>query len=272
MDALYQTPLLDCFRRGEVATDIRMMAARGVLAPRAQEQLALLVLLVHDTDPAVRQAAGATLDRIPAAALAAYLARDDAPPDLRVFFASRGVERGEAPADSAEEPLGGAEGSEAHAEEPAAVEDSSDERDGEGQRLSTVQRLTRMTVTERVKTAMRGNREERSFLIRDPNKLVSISVLASPKLTEQEVEGYSKMASVSEDVLRVIGTSRAWTKTYGVIRALTFNPKTPLVLSMSYVSRLVEKDVKSLATDRNIGEPVKLLARKMMQAGQSRKQ
>ena len=65
MESLYRTPLLDCFRRGEVAADIRMMAAQGLLAPRAHEQLGLLVLLSADADPAVRTAAETTIARIP---------------------------------------------------------------------------------------------------------------------------------------------------------------------------------------------------------------
>ena len=60
-------------------------------------------------------------------------------------------------------------------------------------------------------------------------------------------------------------------KNYAVLRALAYNPKTPIAISMGIVNRLLEKDVKALASDRNIAEPVKLLARKMMQAGQSRK-
>jgi len=41
MDAGFRTPLLDFFRRGDVARDIRLLAAQGALAPRAHEQLGL---------------------------------------------------------------------------------------------------------------------------------------------------------------------------------------------------------------------------------------
>jgi len=118
---------------------------------------------------------------------------------------------------------------------------------------------------------MRGSREERNILIRDPNKLVSLAVLSSPKVNDREVETYAKMASVPEDVLRVIGTTRAWTKDYAIVRALAFNPKSPIAISMTLVSRLVEKDVRMLSIDRNIAEPVKILARKIVQAGASRR-
>src|SRR4029077_13405272 len=49
------TPLYDFFRRGEAARDVRMLAAQGGLAPRASEQLNILVLLLEDPDPEVRQ-------------------------------------------------------------------------------------------------------------------------------------------------------------------------------------------------------------------------
>jgi len=49
--------------------------------------------------------------------------------------------------------------------------------------------LASMTVPERLKAAMRGTREQRAQLVRDPNKLVATAVLASPKLTVNEVEG-----------------------------------------------------------------------------------
>lgn len=269
MDALYQTPLLDCVRRGEVAADIRMLAAQGVLAPRPLEQLALLAWLVHDADPAIKAAAETTLGRIPRPLLARFLAGHDVPDQLREFFAARGIHPDRSASSGDDLVLLAADDDEE--EVPAGGGSDQGAPGGEALRLSTVQRLARMTITQKVKAAMRGNRDERALLIRDSNKLVSIAVLASPRLTEQEVETYAKMASLSEDVLRVIATTRAWLKNYTVVRALTFNPKTPIALAMGMVNRLVEKDIRMLASDRNIGEPVKLLARKMMQVEQSRK-
>ena len=85
------TPLLDFFKRGEVARDVRLLAAQGALAPRAHEQLAILVLLLDDRDPEIRTTADATIDRIPVESLTAFLARSDVPIDLREFFADRGI-------------------------------------------------------------------------------------------------------------------------------------------------------------------------------------
>ena len=124
-----------------------------------------------------------------------------------------------------------------------------------------------MNVAERMKKAMKGTKEERAVLIRDPNKLVSVSVLSSPKLTGSEVENFAKLGNVSEEVLRIIGMSRAWTKNYGVIAALAKNPKTPLGVSLNFVQRLNDKDLKTIEMDRNLQQPLKLAVRKRLQGG-----
>ena len=62
-------------------------------------------------------------------------------------------------------------------------------------------------------------------------------MLSSPKLTGQEVEAIAKMANVGEEVLRVIGTNRQWTKNYGVVAGLVRNPKTPVAVSLNLLQR-----------------------------------
>jgi hypothetical protein len=271
MDAGYRTPLLDCFRRGEVAPDIRLLAAQGVLAPRALEQLGLLVFLSDDADLVIRAAAAATIGGIPVAVLGRFLGRPDVPEEIRTFFEQRGVAVAPPSADVPDGPLVEVGRSDVEPEPGEADPEGDGVAPPDEPRLATVQRLSRLNVTEKIKAAMRGTREERSVLIRDSNKLVSVAVLSSPKVSEQEVESYAKMASLSEDVLRIIGGSRAWAKNYSIMKSLAFNPKTPVAVSMGFVNRLVEKDVRSLSTDRNVPEPVKILARKIVQAGQSRK-
>jgi hypothetical protein len=255
VDVGIRTPLLDFFRRGEVAKDVRILAARGTLAPRAHEQLALLALLTEDAESDVRGAAEATLAMIPNAPLSAFLARSDVPDALREFFKRRGVEPAEGAAAEADDPLIDTDTTQATEEE------------GEAEKQGALQRIALMNVNERMKLGMKGTKEERAILIRDPNKLVCVSVLSSPKLTESEVESFAKMTSLSEEVLRLIGMNRAWTKNYGVISALTKNPKTPLAVSLNLVQRLNDKDLKMIALDRNVQEPLKVAVRKRITGG-----
>lgn len=262
MDLGLRTPLVDLFRKGEAPRDVKLLAAQGDIAPRAQEQLALLALLVEDADPEVSAAARATLERVPIETIAAVLGHPETPSELRSFFAARGV----APASPAHTPPpdGPIIGDESAPLPEAAIEE------GEPRPGRVV--LSMLPVVDRIKLAMRGTREQRSALIRDANKVVAMAVLSSPKLTESEVESYARMATVSEDVLRVIGSTRAWTKQYPVVAAIVRNPKTPLAISLSLVSRLNDRDIKMLSVDRNVPEGLRTSARRTLVASQSRKQ
>jgi hypothetical protein len=266
MDLGLRSPMLDFFKRGEVAKDVRLLAASGKLAPRALDQIALLAMLSHDGDDEVRAAAEATLASIPNESMAGFLGRSDVPEGMREFFRARGIEP--APGgDTSDEPLVDAEA----AAGPSAASEGDSGAEEEDENQSMTQRLALMNVAERMKAAMKGSKSERAVLIRDPNKLVSAAVLSSPKLTESEVENIAKLANVSEEVLRTIGMNRGWTKNYGIISALTRNPKTPLAVSMRFVQRLSERDLKMIALDRNLHEPLKLLVRKRITEAQEKK-
>ena len=253
MEAGLRTPLLDFFKRGEVARDVRLLAAQGAIAPRPLEQLGLLALLTTDADADIRATADATLARIPQDLLSAFIARSDVPLELREFFVSRGVPPGATPAPDPELPL-----------VDAHDEDYGGESTTEDEKASVVQRLANMSVPQKVQAAMKGTREMRAILVRDPNKMVSIAVLSCPKVTETEIESFARMGSVSEDVLRTIGQTRAWVKSYNVVLALVKNSKTPVALSMVLLNRLNESDVKRLSTDRNVPEPLRIAARRKM--------
>jgi hypothetical protein len=240
--------------------DARLLAARGVLTPRAYEQLAILVLLVEDRDHHVRAAADRTLARIPRPALQAFLAQTDIPVGLREFFGDRGVFPDEIPPIESDEPLIDVD--------PEPAIEGREEKDD---RTTTVQRIATMGFSERLKAALKGTREMRAILIRDPNRLISTSVLSSPKLTDAEVEGFARMPSISEDVLRIIGNNRVWLRNYAVVVGLTRNPKTPLAMSLNLMARLTDRDLTMLSVDRNVPDPLRIAARRKVVAGVSRR-
>ena len=249
------TPLLEFFKRGEVARDVRMQAAEGALAPTAHEQIEILLLLTDDADAEIRATAGATIGRIPRDALMSFLARADVPETIREAFAKRGIVPGGAAPSDGDDPL---IDTSVAPEEPGIPEGPA----GETARQSISQQVARMGFSERLKAAVKGSREMRALLVRDPNKMISASVLSSPKLTENEVEAFAKMANLSEDVLRIIGSNRRWMKNYGVVVGLCRNPKTPLAMSLNNMNRLTDRDLQMLSIDRNVPEPLRVAARK----------
>ncbi len=150
--------------------------------------------------------------------------------------------------------------------EAARAKPEPPEAEGKGeeqveQTQGVLQTLAAMNPAQRLGRAIKGTRSERAILIRDPNKVVALAVLSSPRISEAEVEAIAKMANVSDEVLRIIGNTRAWVKSYRVVAALTRNPKTPLALSMKLMSRLTQKDIRLLMADRNVPDVLRLAAR-----------
>ncbi len=150
-------------------------------------------------------------------------------------------------------------------EEAVAALLTDDEKKDE-KAMSNLQRLFTLRTGQKIKAALTEDAQTRSFLIRDPNRLVSLAVLGSPKITEAEIEGIAGMKNVSDEVLRRIGTNRDWTKKYTVINSLVKNPRTPLPIAMGFVSRLQPRDIKALAVDRNVPEAIRKAAQRFVKA------
>jgi hypothetical protein len=130
-------------------------------------------------------------------------------------------------------------------------------------RQTLTQKLARMNVVQRITAALKGGREERMFLIRDPNKLVQRCVLQSPRLTETEVEAFAAQTNVSTEVLRTISMNRNFMKSYVVMKNLTTNPKTPIDISLTLMKRLTAPDLMKLTTNKNVPEVVRSSALKL---------
>lgn len=141
----------------------------------------------------------------------------------------------------------------------------------EQEQLSLIQRIGRMRVGERIKLALLGTREERMILIRDRSKLVSLAVLASPKVSDLEMEGFASMKNIQEMVLRAIAASRKNMKNYGVIRALASNPKAPLDVSLPLISHLLLKDLRALGISKNVNETLRKRANRLYRLKTERK-
>jgi regulator of extracellular matrix RemA (YlzA/DUF370 family) len=129
--------------------------------------------------------------------------------------------------------------------------------EAEPERVSLIRRILFMKVKDRVKLGMKGDREARSILIRDSNKVVATAVIHNPRITDQEVEAVSAMRTVSDEVLRLIALNRAWARSYPIVHNLARNPRTPLMTAMNILPRLHAKDLKALSQNRNVSENVR---------------
>jgi hypothetical protein len=129
--------------------------------------------------------------------------------------------------------------------------------DTEPGRETLLQRIARMTVPERVRVALMGSQEERLVLVRDPNRVVARSVLQSPKVSESEIQSFAAMREVKDEVLRIISKNRTFLKNPAVVRALVFNPRSPIDVSLPLIKMLKDRDLKLLTIDKNVPDPVR---------------
>jgi hypothetical protein len=148
--------------------------------------------------------------------------------------------------------------------EAAAAEEAAPPME-EGKKLSLSKRIMSMNVSEKIKLATKGNKEARGILIRDSNKLVSVAVIRSPRITDGEVLAQAQNKICIDDVLRVIYSNREWLRKYSIKLALVKNPKVPQGVSMRLIATLHEHDVKALAKDKNVPGSVQMLAKKQVE-------
>jgi len=146
------------------------------------------------------------------------------------------------------------------------IRDSGDDEeldlDAQGNLFALVQK---MNVMQKIKLARLGNKEARGLLIRDRNKIVAAGAIRSPKITENEVEGYAKARNISDEVLRIIASNREWTRNYSVKLGLATNPRCPVSMSLKFLNFFQDKDLKNIMKSKDVPSPIATHARRILQ-------
>ncbi len=132
-----------------------------------------------------------------------------------------------------------------------------------GKRENALQKISRLNVQGRIQLALKGNKEERSLLIRDGTKIVAFAVLEAPKLSDGEVEKFASQKNVLEAVLRQIPLKRKFMKNYKIVRNLVANPRTPLDLGLTLMKNILPQDLKAIGSNKDVSETIRNLAMKM---------
>jgi len=129
---------------------------------------------------------------------------------------------------------------------------------------SLYNQILSMKVGEKLKLALKGNKEARTILVRDPNRLIQRFVLQNPRLTDEEVLAIAKNRGIDQDLLRKIAEHRNWPRNYQIRLALVTNPKTPLGTALPLVSQLGERDLRFVAKSKNVSATVVTQARRLL--------
>ncbi len=130
-------------------------------------------------------------------------------------------------------------------------------------RQAVFQQIALMSIKDRVILGIKGSREARMILVRDPNRIVAGAVLRNPRITDSEIEYIASLKNAPEDVLRQIGMKRAWARSYLVIHNLVRNPRTPIAISLGFLNRIQSRDLRNLGTNKNIPDVIRTTSQRM---------
>jgi hypothetical protein len=133
------------------------------------------------------------------------------------------------------------------------------------ERISLIRALMFMNARDRMKLAMKGDREARGILVRDSNRVVASAVINNPRITDQEVENIAAMRTVTDEVLRLISMNRSWARSYPIIHNLVRNPRTPIPTVMGILPRIRTKDLVNLSQNRNVSDAIRRQAVRLSQ-------
>jgi len=263
------------------------------------ERLTLLFCLLKDAEPAVKEAAAAAFSSLPAEVVLSYVRDPEAHPFLldklaRVYYTQPAIVSAllgseqlsaqvrellqrrhvpaspsanfveeiavEGPADdvaSVDMDLPSGTG-EMQAEKSVEVNEEDE------QYLSKYKIAMGMGIGEKIKMALTGDKEWRAILIKDINKLVSVSVIKNPRITDGEILTILKVGVQNDEIIRQICANKEWIKNYLIRKALVMCPKTPLPNALRFLATLTEKDIAGFAKSKNISSVLSTQARRII--------
>lgn len=247
--------------------DVRLAGCAAAEGMTTTDRLLLLFCLTKDAEPTVRVAAISCLENVPGETIREYtecenphpLVLDalrllcsnhhDVSPDPAAPVLADGDELESAP-DQA--------GRDAEPEEEETVNEDDE------QFLSKYKIAQLMGIGEKIKMALSGDKEWRSILVKDANKLVSSGVIKNPRITEGEILTLVKSGIQNDEIMRLICANKEWIKSYKIRRALIENNRTPVQNAMRYLGTMGEKDLSQLAKSKNIGSVISTMAKRLL--------
>jgi len=293
------SPGVAAFIGSDVHVDEKLRGIETADSMSPVDHVTLLFCLMRDTDSLVKEAASVAFGALPEERLLMCLTTSGLHPLLldtitRVHYSTPAVAAAllEYPALSlaageflrsvavAETLPGGDAGDDpASCDETGACDESAEDGEfldtaeseeasveGEEDYLSKYQMIQLMGISEKIKMALTGDKEWRSILINDNNKLVSGSVIKNPRITEGEILQILKVGIQNDEIVRLICANKEWVKNYLIRKALVDCPKTPLPLALRYLASLNDKDIASYAKSKNISSVISTHAKRTILA------
>jgi hypothetical protein len=261
----------ECLRPGQSAEE-RLRRLESASALETFDRLMLIFCLMRDGDHGVKACAQSAFSSLPGETLLAVAGSQDAHPAVldaiaKVHYQREGIaeallESGflSTPARSFLQKIIEQRSHESHeSDEP----DTAAAENGE-EFQSKYQMAQVMGIAEKIKMAMIGDKEWRSILVKDANKLVSAGVIKNPRITEAEVVTLLKSGIQNDEIMRLICANKEWVKIYNIRKALVDNNRTPIQKALRYLATLNDKDISGYAKSKNVSSVISTQAKRML--------
>ena len=112
--------------------------------------------------------------------------------------------------------------------------------------------------------ALTGDKEWRSILVKDANKLISAGVIKNPRITEAEIVALLKSGIQNDEIMRLICANKEWVKNYNIRKALVDNNRTPVQKALRYLATLNDKDIAGYAKSKNVSSVISTQAKRIL--------
>ena len=264
------SPTVASYVRPGTPLDVRQSACSASENMSASDHLTLLFCLSKDTEPTIRVTALSLLKDVPVETLREYI--DSAAPHPLVLNALRSIchHHPETGHNHTVETAVTSGNYEPAVDTDQIVQSTENEEETEPiiddseQFLSKYKTVQLMGIAEKIKMALSGDKEWRAMLVKDPNKLVSGSVIKNPRITEAEILTLVKSGIQNDEIMRLICANKEWIKSYNIRKALIENSRTPVQNAMRYLGTMTEKDLSYFAKSKNVASVVSTMAKRML--------
>jgi hypothetical protein len=125
-------------------------------------------------------------------------------------------------------------------------------------------RLAGMSVGEKVKMALHGTREWRTFLARDRAGVIQAALVRNPRVTLDEMTALARAPALAPDAAEALAQHAGFGSSPMIALALVRNPRTPLPTAINMVARLTPTDLRTVAKGVGVRAQVASAARKKL--------
>ncbi len=261
------SPAVAAYVRPGTSLEIRLAGCAAAESMETADRLMLLFCLSKDAETSVRSTALSFLSNLPTEVVKEYLDCANPHPLILASLYTLCHNHPDAVITVEETVLANEDETEVAPDEADSGTESEEEasvNEDDEQFLSKYKTAQLMGIGEKIKMALSGDKEWRSILVKDANKLVSGSVIKNPRITEAEILTLIKAGIQNDEIMRLICANKEWIKSYKIRKALIENNRTPIQNAMRYLGTMGEKDLSYLAKSKNISSVISTMAKRLL--------